>query len=122
MITVSILEEDDLIDPNDWCRPLAITSMSGGHSDHYSFRSEYSGTPCNNAEWARVKAVIGECWFGSPIKKFHQALRNCGPRYEFIRGEVPKSHRLSMTGYTDLSKSSARRKKQVEDDYDDIPF
>jgi hypothetical protein len=37
MINVQILEANDIVDPEDWCRPLSIVSMSGGHSDYYSF-------------------------------------------------------------------------------------
>lgn len=122
MITVQILEPSDILEPTDWCRPLSIISMSGGHSDHYSFRSQYTGTPENNAQWVRASAVIGECWMGHPVGDFYKAMRDCGPRYEFIRGEVPKAHRLSMTGYNDLSKMNRRLKKRVEDDFDDIPF
>jgi len=116
MKQVSILEDDDTIHPDDWCRPLDITSMSGGMSDHYSFKSCYTGSPENNTEWTKVKCVIGECWFGKTVKQFSRV----GLRYEFIRGDVPKSHKLNMADYTDLSKG---RKKVVHDDYnDDIPF
>ena len=98
MIKVSILEEDDIIYAEDWCRPLQIVSMNGGHSDYYSFRSCYSGTPENNAEWVKVKHVIGSCWFGKKVKE----LNRDGARYEFLRGDVPISHQLDMRGYSSL--------------------
>jgi hypothetical protein len=36
MKTVQILEPDDCVSPDDLC-PLRLESMSGGHSDAYSF-------------------------------------------------------------------------------------
>lgn len=59
MKTVQILESSDTIFPTDWCRPLCITSMSG---DFYSFKSQYSGVPENNAMWVRCTYnQNGEC-------------------------------------------------------------
>lgn len=89
MITVKILEPGDHVKPTDWCRPLTLVSMSGGHSDHYSFESMYSGTPENNVRWVRVEDVFGPCWFGKPASELQTHLR-----YEFIRGTVPETHRL----------------------------
>ena len=106
MKQVFILEDDDILEPNDWCRPLNITSMSGGMSDSYSFRNMYAGTPENNVEWVRVKCVLGECWIGQPLKEYNKATKKYGGRMEFVRGDIPRSHQLSMTGYTDLSKTS----------------
>ena len=102
MITVQILEGDDRIDGDDWFRPLQISSMS--MSGGYSFKSPYAGTPENNAEWVKVKRVLGKPWFGETIKSFEKAMERTGLRYEFVRGDIPKSHRLDMRGYSDLSK------------------
>ena len=54
MITVQILEDTDTIQPTDWCRPLRLTTMSGGMSDYYSFESCYSGLPENNVKIGRA--------------------------------------------------------------------
>jgi hypothetical protein len=99
VIAVQILEDSDLMHPEDWCRPLVLTSMSGGMSDGYSFKSEYTGTPENNAKWVRVKHVIGEGWHGHPIGEFAKAL---GYRHEFVRGDVPVKHCLPLKGYNVL--------------------
>lgn len=96
MKTVQILESTDIIDGEDWCRPLEIVSMSGGMSDYYSFRSEYSGTPENNAKWVKVKHVFGKCWFGEQVGVLIERMKK---EYEFVRGEPPKSHRLNMKNY-----------------------
>ena len=93
MKKVQILEDQDKIAPTDWCRPLAIISMSGGHSDYYSFRSAYGGTPENNAEWCLVSDIFGECWDGVEVGELVKHLET---RYEFVRGDVPVSHRLDM--------------------------
>lgn len=101
MITVSILEQNDVILPTDWCRPLVLQTMSGGMSDSMSFKSCYSGTPENNVEWAPVNRCIGTVWFASPITagQFNEEI---GMKYEFVRGPVPASHRLCLKDYMDL--------------------
>jgi hypothetical protein len=116
MITVNILEKDDIIQADDWCRPLAIVSMGGGHSDHYSFKSCYSGTPENNAEWVQVKHVLGKCWIGGTVKAYYRAV---GHRMEFLRGTPPKKHQLDMSDYNSLANL---REPEYDDYNDDIPF
>jgi hypothetical protein len=117
MITVSILEKDDIIKADDWCRPLAIISMGGGHSDYYSFKSCYSGTPENNVEWVQVKHVLGKCWIGHTVKEYTKAVHT---RFEFLRGTPPKKHQLDMSDYGSLANL---REPEFEDEYDDdIPF
>ena len=91
MLGVQILEEEDQIEPTDWCRPLVLVSMSGGISDGYSFTSIYSGKPENNVKWAPVSDVFGPGWFGRPVKEINTTL---DIPYEFIRGKIPKSHSL----------------------------
>lgn len=117
MITVQLLEATDTIDPEDWCRPLSIVSMSGGHSDGYSFKNMYSGTPENNAKWVKVKDTIGTPWFGSTVQSYCKAVQQST---EFVRGDIPKSHRLSMAGYNKLNKNLRRQNLYKYDD--DIPF
>jgi hypothetical protein len=122
-----MLEHTDTILPSDWCRPLALQTMSGGHSDYYSFSNTYSGSPENNVEWVRVDAVLGECWFGETLGKLN---KNMSVPYEMIRGNIPKSHQLNMKGYPNLAKTmkelkalTASRNDWAEDNYeDDIPF
>lgn len=121
MITVKILEDDDVIYAEDWCRPLQIVSMSGGSSDHYSFKSQYTGCPENNVEWVKVKDVIGSCWFGKTVLQFHKDLEKFNSRYEFVRGDVPKSHQLNMKGYNSLWGMEQERKR-INHEIDDIPF
>lgn len=117
MITVSILEKDDTIKADDWCRPLAIVSMSGGHSDYYSFKSCYTGTPENNAEWVQVKHVLGKCWVGGTVKDYYRAV---GHRMEFLRGTPPKKHQIDMRDYNSLADLPD---VSDGDEYDDdIPF
>lgn len=87
MITVRILEQSDRVKPCDWCRPLHLESMSGGHSDSYSFESMYSGLPENNTKWVRVDAIMGRCWFGKRVDELPG-------RYEFVRGNIPIAHQL----------------------------
>jgi hypothetical protein len=85
MINVQILENNDILQEDDWCRPLNITSMSGGMSDDYTFES--FGRPINNAKWCAV-AVSFPYWIGKCINDMPQSIRY----HEFIRGIVPKQH------------------------------
>jgi hypothetical protein len=97
MKTVQILELDDCVKPNDWCRPLRLESMSGGLSDSYSFKSMYTGKPENNVKWLRVKEIFGPCWFGKQSKELMKYLP-----YEFVRGEPPTAHCFNnLTIYND---------------------
>lgn len=120
MITIHMLEPTDILEPNDWCRPLQIVSMSGGHSDYYSFQSAYSGTPENNAKWVRAKCVIGHGWMGKPVGDYLKGMKDLGLSWEFVRGPVPARHQLNMKGYTDLSRNPMRYPQDGDDD--DIPF
>ena len=117
MIQVSILEKDDIIQADDWCRPLSIVSMSGGHSDSYSFKSCYTGTPENNVEWVQVKHVIGKFWIGLTVNDYTNAVQH---RMEFLRGTPPRQHQINMRDYSSLANL---REPEHEDEYeDDIPF
>jgi hypothetical protein len=122
-----MLEPTDTILPTDWCRPLALVTMSGGQSDYYSFKNTYGGSPENNVEWVRVDAILGKCWFGATVEKFQRKMKS---RYEFVRGNIPKSHRLVMKGYSnhaktikELEKLTASQNDWADGNYeDDIPF
>lgn len=99
MISVQILEADDIVDPEDWCRPLSITSMSGGHSDYYSFQSQYTGAPENNVKWVKVKYILGIASRGDKtVKELDQVLGQY-VKYEFVRGDLPMRSRLSLKDY-----------------------
>jgi hypothetical protein len=98
MITVQILERSDAVDPEDWCRPLSITSMSGGMSDYYSFQSSYTGAPENNVKWVKVKYILGKTWHGKMVSDIDYGLGEF-VKYEFIRGDIPKKHQLDLSDY-----------------------
>ena len=98
MRTTQILENTDLIQPDDWCRPLQINSMAGGMSDSFSFKSCYTGFPENNSKWVRVKHCIGSVWYGRTVSEFNSGLTET----EFMRGDIPESHTLDMTHYNKL--------------------
>ena len=98
MITIQLLEKDDTVEPEDWCRPLSITSMSGGHSDYYSFKSCYTGAPENNVKWVKVKYILGKGWHGKTVADIDTGL-GFFVKYEFIRGEIPTRSKLSLNDY-----------------------
>jgi hypothetical protein len=120
MKTVQILEADDIIDPEDWCRPLSLTTMNGGHSDYYSFESCYTGAPENNVKWVKVKYILGIASRGDKTVKELDKVLGQYVKYEFVRGDIPQRQRLSLRDYniTDYTKVFYRE----HDDDDDIPF
>jgi hypothetical protein len=119
MITVQILEADDAVSPEDWCRPLSIISMSGGHSDYYSFQSQYTGAPENNVKWVKVKYILGKPWHGKTVKQIDNGLGKY-IKYEFIRGDIPRRQLLSLKDYNITDHTKVYRKDVDYDD--DIPF
>jgi hypothetical protein len=118
MKTVQILETNDAVDPEDWCRPLSIVSMSGGYSDYYSFQSQYTGAPENNVKWVKVKYILGKGWHGKTVADIDYGLGKF-VKYEFVRGDIPRREILSLKDYniTDHTKVFYR-----EDDDDEISF
>lgn len=111
MRTVQILEGNDCVQPDDWMRPLCIISMGGGHSDYYDF------TPTeNNAKWQRVKYILGKPWHGCTVQEIDKEFKEFN-HYEFVRGDIPSSHRESTKGLIDYSKHAV-----PDRDEDDIPF
>lgn len=121
MKTIQLLETEDRVEPNDWCRPLDIVSMSGGMSDHYSFESQYTGAPENNVKWVRVKYILGKCWHGCTVKEIDRELGEF-VKYEFVRGDLPRRSVLNLTNYniTDHTKDLGPVDEMWCDD--DIPF
>ena len=99
MITVQILEANDTIHPEDWCRPLSLMTMNGGHSDYYSFESCYTGAPENNVKWVKVKYILGIACHSSKTVKELDATLGKYVKYEFIRGEIPQRSKLSLKDY-----------------------
>lgn len=117
MISVQILEPTDIFQKDDWVRPLGITTMSGGHSDYYSFKSMYSGAPENNIKWVRAEVIIGQLWFGKTVGEYNTMCKKYGFPLEFIRGDMPKAHQLSMKGFKSLAKVSKFLEGDDDDEY-----
>lgn len=115
MINVQILELDDSVDPEDWCRPLSLNSMSGGHSDYYSFSSQYTGAPENNTKWVKVKYILGKPWHGKTVREIDKGL-GFYTKYEFVRGDIPKREQLNLKEYTVTDHTKVFRKDQEYDD------
>jgi hypothetical protein len=98
MIALQLLEKDDIVEPEDWCRPLSIVSMNGGHSDYYSFRCAYSGAPENNVKWVKVKYILGKPWHGKTVGQIDRGLGEF-IKYEYVRGNIPTRSKLGLSGY-----------------------
>lgn len=98
MISLQLLEANDTVDPEDWCRPLSIVSMSSGYSDHYSFQNQYTGAPENNVKWVKVKYILGKPWHRKTVKEIDRALGHY-VKYEYVRGDIPQRSKLSLKDY-----------------------
>ena len=98
MITLQLLEANDIVEPEDWCRPLSIVSMSGGHSDYYSFQGAYTGAPENNVKWVKVKYILGRGWHGQTVAEIDKGLGRF-IKYEYVRGDIPTRSKLSLKDY-----------------------
>ena len=114
MITLQLLEAEDPVHPEDWCRPLSLSTMSGGHSDYYSFKSQYSGAPENNVKWVKVKYILGKGWHGCSVKAIDYALGEY-VKYEFVRGEIPMRSRLNLKDYNVTDHTKVFRKDDDDD-------
>jgi len=96
---VFILGLDELIQPDDWIRPLFLTEDEDGVSHDYTI---WGGSPLNNMKWCQVKDVLGKPWHGKTIKEYYTfaAKSNSGrgfpivEHFEFLRGTPPVSHQL----------------------------
>jgi len=91
MITIQILQNNDILQEDDWCRPLLLTTMSGGMSDDYSFTNMYSGTPENNVKWCQV-GISFPYWVDGTLGKLKRRVLYEFGDYEFVRGTPPRSH------------------------------
>lgn len=98
MISLQLLELDDPVDPDDWVRPLDMGyNQFGDHTEPHSFNM-YGGSPQNNIKWIKVRDTFGECHWGKTVREIHALFdkmvnwQNQMLRYEFVRGDVPKSH------------------------------
>lgn len=111
MLAVSILEDTDTILATDWCRPLLLVTMTGGHSDYYSFENMYSGQPENNVLWVNANQIIGEGWVGGTVAEYNNAMEKFGKQLEFIRGDIPVSHQYGKTRQELIAESD----KHLED-------
>lgn len=101
MIEVYLLEHDDHVFADDWVRPLVMVSGYDGLT--VETRSYLSGRPENNVRWVRVRDVFGKHVFGLTVAELHKKFKDFGVQYEFMRGEIPDSHKfkwrsMSLTG------------------------
>lgn len=100
MKTLEFLEDNDVVLPTDWCRPLDSIYNAGW------FKSPYTSTPVNNMGWVRVQEILGFVWFYR-TKKY--ILSSIGIKYEFVRGEIPDE---SILKYDKSTNSLLRANKQ----------
>ena len=91
-----MLEEKDKVQPGDFCRPMHIVTMSGGHSDEYSFTCCYTGRPENHTKWVQVERHYGDMWMGNTVDEINNMSKHATPM-EFIRGELPFNHIEPLT-------------------------
>jgi hypothetical protein len=95
MITVQLLEDNDIIQATDWCRPMVIQPVNPW-SDTVVFTNTYGGGPINNVKWLTAKQCC-PYWIGKKLKDFNDGMGRTGTWYEFIRGDIPEKHQYGKT-------------------------
>jgi hypothetical protein len=96
MRTIKILDKDDVITVETFCRPLGVTYESS-HSSAVLERATYSGMPINHMKWVPVRYVLGSCWIGKTVEEFSTDYDYS--EYEYAIGDIPAAHILDMYKY-----------------------
>ena len=82
--TIEILSDEDVFDPEDWCRPI---QDEGG---------DVNGTGwvgiINNLKWIKVKDRFGPAWYGRKFKEYYKG--SASTKFEFVKGNIPKEHTI----------------------------
>lgn len=86
MKKIQLLEANDKVTTKTWCRPLQYDDL--WYSDGYREVSDYSGSPVNSYRWSRVDDVLGP-HVGKTVAEICKELHR---NYEFVKGDLPKSH------------------------------
>jgi hypothetical protein len=94
MITIQMLEDQDVIQADDLVRQLSL--MYEGQSDYLMTTSTYGGGPINRLKWVQAKYNC-PFWVGKTVGTFNEKMERFGSGYEFIRGVVPAAHLERLT-------------------------
>ncbi len=92
MKTLFLLEDDDIIEPTDWIRPITIIG------DSINGFSTYSGRPMNNVRWVQFQDIFGKVHFGKTVRQLKEMATqyvhapNRSETFEIMRGEMPAAH------------------------------
>ena len=86
MIQISLLEDTDTIQENDYVRQLQL--FYNGQSDCLQTTSCYGGGPMNRLGWIKAKYFC-PYWVGKKVKNFVDGIDKFYS-VEFIRGDIPK--------------------------------
>ena len=81
MKIIYLLEEDDVIEKNDFIRPLYRMADYSQSCDDWS-EGDYF-------KWKPTHKALGDFWFGKTHGEFIKGTRFV---YEFCRGEIPQGH------------------------------
>lgn len=93
MKSILFLEKDDIIHPDDYCRPLIRSADYSSYSDAWIEINEYGGSPLDTLKWMPLWLKFGECWWG---KTYQEITDQSNIFYEYVRGELPKSHIIDL--------------------------
>lgn len=92
MKTIQILDPEDAVQKQDFCRPL--------HIDARGNSCDSDGYPTNFVKWAPVSVMIPEYFHYLSVG----SLREEGYNFEFARGDIPAQHKLDMRLYPTVCK------------------
>ena len=100
LIQINLLEDSDVIRPNDWVRQLQLTFT--GQSDYLATNSTYGGSPINRVGWIPARYTC-PYWVGKTVGEFRNKMLGLDRHavemtdYEFARGDIPKHHLERLT-------------------------
>ena len=90
MIQLQLLELTDIIQADDWVRPLKL--IYDGQSDYLQTSSTYGGCRINRLGWIKASEYI-PYWVGKTLKQYYNKKWSYPPpQLEIVRGQIPFHH------------------------------
>ena len=100
MVTIQLLEDDDILEPTDFYRFTRIWYM--GQSDTVETTSMYGGGVMNFFLWMRLNREYGsKGWYGKTVRAVRGFNKSTphqpGATFEFARGPIPVKNQMPET-------------------------
>lgn len=86
MIIIYLLDENDVIYPDDYIRPLNRIAEFDQYASEWCYKNPYTGKICDSLKWTKVSDILGDKWFkkGKKGKKWKSYFKGSKIKYEVI--------------------------------------